>query len=205
MWRCSVLALLCSLSSIAARPQQHRYPPVHACGLTARALFGGRPLHELPLKMKRGMEALLQPHVLAMAEDPGLGIDSGHLSLGTTLLVSELSPGRSKPAVYAAMWENPTLCGTHQNCPVWLVEETSGEMRLISAPRSARNGLTAWAAGLQTQPDGTGLLLLISSGYYPHGGGKRIATCERLHDGTLEDTPCSTACDADVELNTGPQ
>jgi hypothetical protein len=201
--------LLLTTSLSGQRPQKHEYPTIHACGLTAHALFDGKLLKDLPPKTRHEITAAVYPQIRAMSKDPSMGIDGDHLALNTTLFVSELTPRDGSHPVFAVMWENKIVCGAHENCPVWLTEKRAAGMRLIKpsqAPESERgqsnwSSLTAWAAGMQTQPDGNSMVLLISSGYAPEGGGKRDATCERLHDGTLQDTPCSATCDIDTEVN----
>jgi hypothetical protein len=197
-----------TLALTAQRPERYAYPPVHGCGLTAKALFDGKALSDLPAAMRETVRRLIKSQIQSL---PGnMGIDKRNLDLQNTLFISELLPVASEHSFYAAWWENNVVCGMHENCPVWILEKNAVRIKLVQPPLATQIAGTAqlqtgWAAGLQVQPDGSQLLLLISSGYCPHGGGKRVATCERLHGGKLIRTECSASCDMNTELEKSEQ
>jgi hypothetical protein len=167
-----------TLALTAQRPERYAYPPVHGCGLTAKALFDGKALSDLPAAMRETVRRLIKSQIQSLPGNMGI--------------------------------ENNVVCGMHENCPVWILEKNAVRIKLVQPPLATQIAGTAqlqtgWAAGLQVQPDGSQLLLLISSGYCPHGGGKRVATCERLHGGKLIRTECSASCDMNTELEKSEQ
>jgi hypothetical protein len=182
------LVVLLMALPLSAQQTKRPYPPIHACGITAHALFDGKPLGTLEQPLRDNILTALKPRILAEAKVADV-IDPNQLSLNQlnqSLLVTELNPAQPNP-VYAIMWEERQICGSHENCAWWVVRQDSQHLTVLSD--TTQKPQIGWAAGTQRTLEGNEVLLGISSSEL-----RREATCMELKDNQLVRVTCAPNC-----------
>ncbi len=195
MWGHRLLSMLScvalGISSITSGQQVETHA---ACGSAVHYLTGDPLLTSAPAPTQQAVHAALDRDILQEA----FVTDACYKSQVNCDLnaLGPLHMHKLEGNSALIWWDVPLICGSHGNCPVWLVELGPGRARNLVHSTNANNPGNSlgggWGAAVLPGPGSH--LMITSHGYRPQGGPELEAECWGRHDAYYVSEACPVEC-----------
>jgi hypothetical protein len=173
-----------------------------ACGSTVHVLTDAATLGSFPPAFQRMVGKTLAPLLASEARVTDADQDGSNISdvkdALRLYLVVHTTNGKQ---IYAVWWDIPTICGAHENCPIWLIEADANRVTNLAMQNDPGNpaASTGWGVGvLPSNIPGEQLITVDSSFVGGQGPAKATPLCWRRQSDFYVAARCPSSCMDDL-------
>jgi hypothetical protein len=176
-----------------------------ACGSTVHVLTDDATLARFPPAFQRMVEKTLAPLLAREAKVTDADQDGSNISdVKNALRLYPVVHTSNDKQIYAVWWDIPTICGAHENCPIWLIEADANRVTNLVRPSDpgnpAANAGTGWGVGvLPSNIPGERLITIDSSFVGGQGPAKAMPLCWRRQSDSYVADRCPSSCMDDLK------